>query len=77
MSNCLARCVRTVLAFDAGDVGDLLDIQKSGHAGQEALSEGRVATNDVGVFALLDVLDEERGVVLGKALRIKKKLGLT
>jgi hypothetical protein len=28
-----------------------------------------VASNDVGVFALLDVLDEERGVVLGKTLQ--------
>jgi hypothetical protein len=28
-----------------------------------------VAGDNVGVFALLDVLDEERGVVLGKALQ--------
>lgn len=73
MSNCLTRCVRTVLALDAGDVGDLLDVQKSGHAGQEALAEGRVATDDMGVFTLLDVLDEKRGIVLGKALKIGEK----
>jgi hypothetical protein len=59
---------RTVFAFDAGDIGDLLHIQESSDAGQKTLAKGRVAGNDVSVFALLDVLDEERGVVLGKAL---------
>jgi len=68
MSICFARCVRTVLTLNAGDVGDLLHVQKSGHAGQEALAEGRVATDDVGVFALLDVLDEKRGIVLWESL---------
>jgi hypothetical protein len=48
---------RTVLALNAGDVGDLLHVQESGHTGQQALAEGRVARNDVGEFALLDVLN--------------------
>jgi hypothetical protein len=32
-----------------------------------------VAGNDMGVFALLDVLDKERGVVLGKTLKSRKE----
>lgn len=58
----------TVFALDPGDVRDLLHIQQSSHAGQQALSEGRVACNDVSEFALLNVLDEERGIVFGEAL---------
>lgn len=59
---------RTVLAFNGGDVGDLLDVQEGGDSGKKTLAEGRVAGDDVSVFALLDVLDEKRGVVLGKTL---------
>ena len=68
MSNFLLGFSHTVLALDAGDVGYLLHIQESSHAGQQALSEGSVACNDVGEFALLNVLDEKRGIVFGEAL---------
>jgi hypothetical protein len=53
----------------------LLHIQESGHAGQQALAEGGVAGDNVGEFALLDVLNEERRIVFGKALQVKKKSG--
>lgn len=62
------RFRRTVLALDAGDVGDLLDVQESSHAGQQTLAESRVARNYVGEFALLDVLNQKRGIVFGKTL---------
>lgn len=64
---------RTILALDAGDVGNLLHVQESSHAGQETLAESGVPGDDVGVFALLDVLDEEGGVVLREALYEQKK----
>lgn len=60
--------VRTVLALDASDVGDLRHIQESSYSGQKALAKGRVSGDNVGVFALLDVLNEKRSVVLGKTL---------
>ena len=64
--------MRTVFALDSGDIGDLLHIQEGGYAGQQALAEGRVSSNNVSVFALLDVLDEERSVVLRKALQTNR-----
>jgi hypothetical protein len=72
MSNFFLLVSHTVLALDAGNIRDLLHIQESSDAGQQALSEGRVACNDVGEFALLNVLDKERGIVFGEALFCKK-----
>lgn len=63
-----ARLPHTVLALNAGDIRDLLDVQKSGNAGQQALAEGSVTSNDVGKFALLDVLDQKRSIVFGETL---------
>lgn len=57
-----------VLGLDGGDVGDLLAVEKSGDAGHQVLAESRRAGEDVGVTALLDVLNQERSVVLGEAL---------
>jgi hypothetical protein len=72
MSNFFLGFPHTVLALDAGDVRDLLHIQESSHAGKQTLSEGRVACNDVSEFALLNVLDEERGIVFREALLCEK-----
>lgn len=63
-----AFLIRTVLALNSSDIGHLLDIQQSCHARQKTLSESGVTANDVGVFALLDILDEKRSVVLGETL---------
>lgn len=64
---------RTVFALNSGNIRDLLHVQESSDAGEKALAKSRVAGDDMGVFALLDVLDEERGVVLGKALNSRKE----
>lgn len=58
---------RTVFAVDGHDVRDLLDIEQCGHAREEVLAKRAVADDDVGVAALLDVLDEQRCPVLGEA----------
>ena len=63
-----ARFSHTVLALNACDIGDLLNVQESGNAGKQALAEGRVASDNVGEFALLDVLDQERSIVFGETL---------
>lgn len=68
MSTSSAFLIRTILALNSSDIGNLLNIQQSCHARQKTLSESGVAANDVGVFAFLDVLNEERGVVLGETL---------
>lgn len=73
MSNYAAlELPHTVLAFNASNVGNLLDVQKSSHAGQQTLAKSGVAGDNVGEFALLDVLNQKRGIVLGETLYIDK-----
>lgn len=61
--------VHTVFTLNPGDIRNLLHIKQSRNAGQKALSEGRVGTNNVGEFALLDILNQKRGIVLRQALK--------
>jgi hypothetical protein len=49
----------------------LLDVQECSNAREQTLAEGRVASDDMCVFALLDIFDEERGVVLWETLYTK------
>ena len=58
----------TVFTLNTCDIGDLLDIQQSGHARQKALPKGRVGGNDVGEPAILDVIHEQRGIVFRETL---------
>lgn len=65
---------RTVLAFDRGDVADLLDVQKRSNTGHEGLAKGRVSSEDMRVAALLDVLYKQRCIVLRKSLVVRSVL---
>lgn len=60
--------VRTVLAFDGGNVRDLLHVHEGCDTGQKTLAKCRVRGDDMGVAAVLDILDQERGEVLREAL---------
>ena len=56
--------VLTVLALNRGNIANLLDVEESRHTRHQALAKCRVASKDVGEAALLDVLHQQRGVVL-------------
>lgn len=61
-------CSRTVLALDTRDIGDLLHIQERSNPGQNVLPESTVRSNDVRDPLLLDILNEQRRIVLRKIL---------
>jgi hypothetical protein len=48
----------------------LLDVEQGGDARHQVLAESRVAGEDVGETALLDVLDEQGSKVLGQTLEL-------
>ena len=60
--------VLTVLALNRGNVAYLLDVEESRHTRHQALAKCRVAGEDVCEAALLDVLHQQRSIVLWQAL---------
>lgn len=65
------RADKGLVILNGSDIGDLLDVEESGNAGQQALAEGAVTGDDVGVATLLDVLNQQRSKVLGETLHIQ------
>lgn len=75
VKSCSVRFAHTVLALNASDIGDLLNVEESSNAGQQTLAEGSVASDNVGEFALLDVLNQEGSIVFGETLYVEKRSG--
>jgi hypothetical protein len=60
--------LRTVLALDSHNIGELRGIEDGRHAGHQALAKGRVTGEDVCKSLLLDVLCQQRRKVLRQTL---------